>query len=66
MSKKKNTQQYLVETIKMVVSDRAGRKKMAQMVGDGWEVVATTKTVFNRATTVTFRKPNPDYVPPAS
>jgi hypothetical protein len=63
--KKKSEPEYLVQTIKMVVADRNGRKKMNQMVGDGWEVVATTKTAFNRATTVTFRKPNPNYVPEA-
>lgn len=53
---------YLVVTKNFVVSDRPGRKYMEKMLNDGYEVVSETKTVFSRATTVTFRKPNPDYV----
>lgn len=54
---------YLVVVKNFVVKDRPGRKYMAKMLQDGYEVVSETKTAFTRASTVTFRKPNPDYVP---
>ncbi|WP_336642322.1 hypothetical protein [Microbacterium sp. MMO-56] len=53
---------YLVVTKNFVVSDRPGRKYMEKMLNDGYEVVTQTKTALSRATTVTFRKANPDYV----
>lgn len=61
MAKKNTRDPHLVVVKKFVVADRPGRKYMAKMIQDGYEVVSETKTVLNRATTVTFRKPNPDY-----
>ncbi|MGF3055625.1 hypothetical protein [Microbacterium sp. YY-01] len=52
---------YIVVVKNFVVSDRPGRKYMEKMLNDGYEVVSETKTAFTRATTVTFRKPNPKY-----
>lgn len=52
---------YIVVTKNFVVADRPGRKYMAKMLQDGFEVVNETKTAFTRASTVTFRKANPDY-----
>ena len=52
---------YLIVTKDFVVKDRAGQKFMKKMLNDGYEVVSETKTALSRATTVTFRKPNPDY-----
>lgn len=58
----KNTRDpFIIVTKNFVVTDRPGRKYMARMLQDGYEVVSTTKTAFTRASTVTFRKPNPDY-----
>lgn len=53
---------YIVVTKNFVVKDRPGRKYMQKMLNDGYEVVSETKTAFTRASTVTFRKPNPRYV----
>lgn len=52
---------YLIVTKNFVVKDRRGQKYMAKMLQDGYEVVSETKTALTRASTVTFRKPNPDY-----
>lgn len=54
---------YIVVTKNFVVRDRPGRKYMEKMIQDGYEVVSETKTAFTRASTVTFRKPNPHYKP---
>ena len=61
MSKKRDP--FLIETKSLVLADRRGQKVMAKYLQDGWEVVATTKTAFTRATQVTFKRPNPDYRP---
>lgn len=53
---------YIVVTKKFVVGDRPGRKYMEKMLQDGYEVVNETKTALSRASTITFRKPNPNYV----
>lgn len=55
---------WLIKTESLILADRRGRKKMEKYLQDGWEVVATTKTAFTRATQVTFRKPNPKYSGP--
>ncbi|GAA3947997.1 hypothetical protein [Microbacterium soli] len=52
---------YLIVTKNFVVSDRRGRKYMAKMLNDEYEVVAEHKNALSRASTVTFRKTNPDY-----
>lgn len=54
---------YIVVTKSFVITDRPGRKYMAKMLNDGFEVVSEHRNALSRASTVTFRKPNPDYVP---
>ncbi|WP_308799543.1 hypothetical protein [Agromyces silvae] len=61
MARKNKRDPYLVVVKNFVVADRGGRKYMEKMLNDGYEVVSETKTALSRATTVTFRKPNPDY-----
>lgn len=61
MSKKRDP--YLIKTETLVLADKRGQKAMAKYIQDGWQVIATTKTAFTRATQVTFQKPNPDYQP---
>lgn len=61
MARKNTKDQYLVVVKNFVVRDRRGRKYMEKMIQDGYEVVSETKTAFTRASTLTFRKPNPDY-----
>lgn len=62
MARKNTRDPYIVVTKNFVVADKRGRKYMEKMLQDGFEVVNQTKTAFTRASTVTFRKPNPDYV----
>ena len=63
MARKNTRDPYIVVTKNFVVNDPPGRRYMKKMLQDGFEVVSETKTAFTRATTVTFRKPNPHYVP---
>lgn len=60
---KRTRDPYVVVVKHYVVSDRRGRKYTERMLQDGFEIVSQTKTALSRATTVTFRKPNPDYQP---
>jgi len=60
------TTPWLVITKNFVVSDRPGRKLMTAMVNDGWTVENETKTAFTRATTVTWKKPNPHFADPSA
>lgn len=53
----------LVVTKSLVVKDRNGQKYIQKMLADGWTMEAQTKDTILRSSTVTFTKPNPDYVP---
>lgn len=62
MARKNTKDPFIIVTKNFVVADRPGRKYMEKMLQDGFEVVNETKTAFSRASTVTFKKSNPDYV----
>lgn len=62
MASRNTKDPFIVVTKNFVVNDRPGRKYMEKMLQEGFEVVSETKTALTRATTVTFRKANPDYI----
>jgi hypothetical protein len=59
---KNKKDEWLIETKRIVVQDRAGKKWMQKMAGAGWEVVSIQKDTILRTSTVVMRKRNPDYV----
>lgn len=64
MARKNTKDPFIIVTKNFVVTDKPGRKYMEKMLQDGFEVTNEMKTVPSRVSTVTFRKPNPDYVAP--
>lgn len=64
MASKNTKDPFIIVTKNFVVTDKPGRKYMEKMLQDGFEVANETKPVLSRLSTITFRKPNPDYVAP--
>lgn len=64
MARKNTNDPFIIVTKNFVVTDKPDRKYMEKMLQDGFEVANKTRTVLSRVSTVTFRKPNPDYVAP--
>lgn len=58
---KNRKDEWLIETKRIVVQDRAGKKWLQKMAGAGWETVSIQKDTILRTSTVVMRKRNPDY-----
>lgn len=60
---KNKKDEWLIETKRIVVQDRPGRKWLQKMTSAGWETVSIQKDTIMRTSTVVMRKRNPDYQP---